>query len=207
MTLWRPVGLTEMGLVFDSNMRRFPPRLPEQPIFYPVLTQSYASDIASGWNVRDAPHAGYVLRFELAEDYASKFDVHVVGASVHRELWIPAEELDETNDQIIGPIRVEQAFFGPDFRGEVPEKGALRGQDAIAQARTLTAMATSPAADFASELDMNPRAIYLHFAFWKTAGPARLGIESGRFEQFLAAVRTAWDSCRRPAPLIEDATS
>ena len=54
MILWRPVGLAEMGLVFDSGMRRFPPRLPEQPIFYPVLAESYAAEIARGWNVRDA---------------------------------------------------------------------------------------------------------------------------------------------------------
>ena len=85
MILWRPVGLAEMGLVFDSGMRQFPPRLPEQPIFYPVLARSYAAEIASGWNVRDASHAGYVLRFDLADDYAARFDVQVVGASVHRD--------------------------------------------------------------------------------------------------------------------------
>jgi len=207
MILWRPVGLAEMGLVFDSGMRRFPPRLPEQPIFYPVLAESYAAEIASGWNVRDEPHAGYVLRFELGEEYAAKFDVHVVGASVHRELWIPAEELDEMNGHIVGDIRVERAFFGRQFRGEVPGQGALRGKYAAAQIRTLSAMALSSTMDLAMEVDANPRAVFLHYSFWKAAGSARFEIESAHFESCLAALRAAWEMFPRPAPLLELATA
>ena len=44
MYLYRPVGLNELALIYDSNMLKFPPRLPEQPIFYPVLNQDYASN-------------------------------------------------------------------------------------------------------------------------------------------------------------------
>lgn len=36
MFLYRPVGLEELKLIAASNFRAFPPRLPEQPIFYPV---------------------------------------------------------------------------------------------------------------------------------------------------------------------------
>jgi hypothetical protein len=36
-TLWRPVGPEELALVEASGRRAWPPRLPEQPIFYPVL--------------------------------------------------------------------------------------------------------------------------------------------------------------------------
>jgi hypothetical protein len=207
MILWRPVGLAEMGLVFDSGMRRFPPRLPEQPIFYPVLAESYAAEIASGWNVRDEPHAGYVLRFELAEAYAAKFDLHVVGASVHRELWIPAAELDETNRHIVGDIRVEQAFFGPHFRGEIPVQGALRGKDARSQIHTISAMAVSSATDLAMEVDTNPRTVFLHYPFWKAAGSARFEITSAHFERCLAALRAAWEMFPRPAPLLEIGTA
>ncbi|MDJ0699325.1 MAG: hypothetical protein QNJ07_05670 [Woeseiaceae bacterium] len=36
-TLYRPVGPAELDLIRDSGWQEFPPRLPEQPIFYPVL--------------------------------------------------------------------------------------------------------------------------------------------------------------------------
>jgi len=51
VTLWRPVGPAELALVRASGMRAFPPRLPEQPIFYPVLSEEYAIKIA-----RDGTH-------------------------------------------------------------------------------------------------------------------------------------------------------
>lgn len=41
MILHSPVGIEELALVFDSGMRAFPPRLPEQPIFYPVTNFGY----------------------------------------------------------------------------------------------------------------------------------------------------------------------
>ena len=50
-TLWRPVGPDELRLIEQSGMRAFPPRLPEQPIFYPVLSEEYAVKIARDWNV------------------------------------------------------------------------------------------------------------------------------------------------------------
>ncbi len=52
MILYRPVGTKELRLIQESDYTAFPPRLPEQPIFYPVLTEQYAIEIASGWNVK-----------------------------------------------------------------------------------------------------------------------------------------------------------
>ncbi|MBO9582019.1 MAG: hypothetical protein J7498_14095 [Sphingobium sp.] len=46
ITLWRPVGPEELALIEATGMRAFPPRLPEQPIFYPVTTRDYAVKIA-----------------------------------------------------------------------------------------------------------------------------------------------------------------
>src|SRR5690349_12241959 len=45
-TLWRPTGPAELKLVEESGWRAWPPRLPEQPIFYPVLNEDYAIRIA-----------------------------------------------------------------------------------------------------------------------------------------------------------------
>jgi hypothetical protein len=46
VTLWRPTGPKELALVEDSGWRAWPPRLPDQPIFYPVLNEDYATRIA-----------------------------------------------------------------------------------------------------------------------------------------------------------------
>ena len=207
MILWRPVGLGEMGLIFDSGMRRFPPRLPEQPIFYPVLAQSYAAEIAAGWNVRDAPHAGYVLRFEVDDDYISNFAVHVVGASVHKELWIPSEQLAEFNDHLQGSISAEEAFFGSQFVGETPAQFMLAGKNAPEQIQALVAILAYSAMDFALELSANARAVFLHYPFWKSAGGSRFGIEPRQFATCLSAIHEVWERHPRPAPLIERATA
>ena len=103
--LYRPVGPQELALIAASGYRRFPPRLPEQPIFYPVLNEEYARQIAQEWNVPSSG-AGYVTRFALREEFAARFPVQKVGASVHQELWIPAGDLNEMNRNIVGLIKV-----------------------------------------------------------------------------------------------------
>ena len=110
--LYRPVGQIELDLIRASNFRRFPPRLPEQPIFYPVLTEDYATQIARDWNTKDerSGFAGYVLRFHLRTEFLQKYDVHVVGSSDHREYWIPAEDLARLNNSIEGEIEVVSEF-------------------------------------------------------------------------------------------------
>jgi hypothetical protein len=65
MILYRPVGHRELELICEAGFRTFPPRLPEQPIFYPVLNASYARQIAEGWNTKSDTHAGYVTRFNI----------------------------------------------------------------------------------------------------------------------------------------------
>ena len=114
-TLYRPVGQYELDLVAASGYRAFPPRLPEQPIFYPVLNRQYAEQIAREWNTRDerSGFAGYVLEFEVDTDYLSKFKVRKVGATQHLELWIDATELPQFNQHIRGEIRVVGKFTKP----------------------------------------------------------------------------------------------
>lgn len=95
MILYRPVGTKELELIRESNYRIFPPRLADQPIFYPVLNEQYATEIASGWNVKyNEDHRGYVVKFEVDDQYCGQFEVHQVGGAQHKELWVPAEELD-----------------------------------------------------------------------------------------------------------------
>jgi hypothetical protein len=109
VTLWRPVGPQEMDLIRASGMRAFPPRLPEQPIFYPVLSEAYAAKIACDWNV-PASGKGYVTRFRVARSFLDRYQVQEAGGRMHLEYWIPAEDLPAFNDALVGDIEVVAEF-------------------------------------------------------------------------------------------------
>ena len=113
ITLYRPVGPRELKLIEESEWKRFPKRLAQQPIFYPVMNEDYAIQIARDWNV-PASGSGFVTKFSLSATYLSKYKVENVGGPIHNELWVPAEELEEFNDNIIGLIEVTQSFYPAD---------------------------------------------------------------------------------------------
>lgn len=108
-TFYRPVGPEELELISLSDWKAFPPRLPEQPIFYPVTNEAYAIQIARDWNVRDSG-SGFVTEFAVDSDFLTRYEIQQVGGRVHKELWVPAEELDEFNRHIVGPIKVIHTF-------------------------------------------------------------------------------------------------
>lgn len=112
VNLYRPVGPKELGLIRDSGFTRFPPRLPEQPIFYPVVQEEYARKIARDWNVKESG-SGYVTRFSVRAEHLSKYAEQVAGGQQHTEYWIPADQLDAFNDNIVGPIEVIAEFLAP----------------------------------------------------------------------------------------------
>ena len=109
VTLYRPVGPEELELIKNSGWKAFPPRLPEQPIFYPVVQKEYAVRIARDWNVPSSG-AGFVTRFDVEADYLKQFPEQVAGGQEHTEYWIPAERLDEFNAHIVGAIEVLTEF-------------------------------------------------------------------------------------------------
>ncbi|MFP3596489.1 ADP-ribosylation/crystallin J1 [Chryseobacterium sp. SIMBA_029] len=116
--LYRPVGEKEMLLIIENGYKKFPPRLNWQPIFYPVLNEEYASEIAEKWNTRDEAgnYLGFVTRFEVQETEINKYEVQNVGAGNHNELWVPSEELETFNHAIIRNIEVIRVFVGNDFK-------------------------------------------------------------------------------------------
>jgi hypothetical protein len=109
VTLYRPVGPRELELIAASGWREFPPRLPEQPIFYPVTNEAYAIQIARDWNVKQSA-AGYVTKFDVGAHYLSRYREEQVGGAIHTEYWIPAAELPEFNRNIVGNIVVTAEF-------------------------------------------------------------------------------------------------
>jgi len=108
VTLWRPIGARELELISASGMQEFPPRLPEQAIFYPVLTEAYATKIARDWN---APRGGgFVARFQVRRDFIQRYPVQEAGGREHLEYWIPAEHLPAFNKAIVGQIEIVAEF-------------------------------------------------------------------------------------------------
>lgn len=109
ITLYRPTGPEELELVKQSGYLRWPPRLPEQPIFYPVTNELYAIEIAKRWNIKDSK-VGYVTRFNVRADFMSRYELQKVGGAHHTEWWVPAEELEALNDNIVGKIEVVNEY-------------------------------------------------------------------------------------------------
>jgi hypothetical protein len=117
--LYRPVGAAELELIRRSGFTAFPPRLAHQPIFYPVLTEPYAVQIARDWNTKDAAsgYVGYVTVFRVRSDFLAKYPVQRAGGRDHLEYWIPAEEMDAFNAAIVGRIEVTAEFRGENATG------------------------------------------------------------------------------------------
>lgn len=112
VTLYRPTGPQELELVRSGGFRRWPPRLPDQPIFYPVTNEAYARQIAQDWNMPQSG-VGYVTRFQVRRSFMERYEVQKVGGADHTEWWIPAEDLEALNDNIVGRIEVIAEFRNP----------------------------------------------------------------------------------------------
>ena len=123
--LFRPVGLKELELIMQTGWKKFPPRLEWQPIFYPVLNEGYAARIANEWNTKDpfSGNCGVVTTFRINEDHYRLYTPQNVGGEGIDELWVPAEKLEEFNNNIVGNIEIVNAFFGNEF--EWPDNNEL----------------------------------------------------------------------------------
>ncbi|MCB0399091.1 MAG: ADP-ribosylation/crystallin J1 [Winogradskyella sp.] len=117
VTLYRPIGEKELVLIAQSGFKKFPPRLEWQPIFYPVLNEEYAIEIASKWNINDefGNYLGFVTEFEITEEEFLKYKIENVGGKIHNELWVPAESLKMFNSAIVGDIKITKVFIGEKF--------------------------------------------------------------------------------------------
>ncbi len=114
VTLHRPVGTEELAFLRAADFRAFPPRLPQQPIFYPVTNEACATRIARDWNARhNDDKRGYVTWFAVRANVLATYERKVVGGREHEEFWIPAEDVPAFNASITGPIEVI-AEFGSD---------------------------------------------------------------------------------------------
>ncbi|MCY1046378.1 hypothetical protein OV208_34050 [Corallococcus sp. bb12-1] len=201
-TLYRPVGFRELELILDADARAFPPRLPEQPIFYPVLNSEYAEQIARNWNTPDeaSGYAGFVTAFDVDAEYLKRFDVKVVGALRHQELWVPAEELSEFNAHIQGRIRVTHAFYGSRYQGPrvlTPEPG----EDPRHQLQALSHLLAVSPVDLDKVIDAHWQCVFINHGFWSVAPAREQGLSESAREQVLQSIAAAWEKVRPDLPL------
>jgi hypothetical protein len=201
MLLYRPVGIEELRLVFLANASAFPPRLPEQPIFYPVLNRPYAQQIARDWNTKADSQAGYVTCFDVPESYLEQFPRKIVGQRQHEELWVPAEQLSEFNEQIVGTITILDAYFGEQFQGMVPDQGSWAGRNAMDQWIHLVDRTVKQPETLAQEIVENAAMIYIHMPYWQTASPERLASKPEEKRAVIAALMATWQNTQTTIPL------
>ncbi len=197
MILYRPVGLEELVLIYDSGMKAFPARLPQRPVFYPVLQLEYARQTASDWNIKSGQSAGYVTQFNVEDSYIRKFEKHTIRGSQYQELWIPAEEVEEFNKHIVGHIKVVEAHFGDAFQGFIPEGFDLQGKNAIEQFTLLTNSYLYKRMDFYREIRRSHKAIFLNYPFWQNYEFKNPGLK----EKIIQAIKEAWFTSFPQIPL------
>ena len=198
MILYRPVGLQELALIYDSGMKAFPADLPQQPIFYPVLDLEYARQTASDWNVKNGQFAGYVTQFNVEDQYIRKFERHTVGNSQYEEFWIPADEMEEFNKHLVGRIKVVEAYFGDAFQGFIPDQFGLQGKKAVQQFTLLSNSYIYKRMDFYLEIKRNHKAVFLNYPFWQKHNFKNPGLK----EKIIQAIKEAWFTSFPQIPLV-----
>jgi hypothetical protein len=199
--LFRSIGVQELALLWETGMREFPPRLIQQPIFYPVVNLEYARQIARTWNAPDANSgfAGFVTQFDMSSTYLTKYELHTAGSDAHREYWIPVREMPSFNKAINGLISVEDAFFGPEFAGDIPDDGGLKGQNAVQQYATLANVIDF--GEFSSTVGANRKAIFLNCLYWFNADLRTLGGTGEQRYLFFTKLAKAWKANKIKPPL------
>jgi len=196
--LYRPVGLKELELILNTDSKKFPPRLSWQPIFYPVLNFDYAAQICYQWNVVDnnSGFCGFVTEFSLNESYLEKFEEQVVGGDLHRELWVPSEELEEFNSRIIGGIRVTAAFYGEKYVGNI--ESSNRFKNLSAKQQQLAVKTDWENSNLKSVLKNESVAVQANFSYWKSLP------QSGQLENLFDAIEKEWSELFPERALIKE---
>jgi hypothetical protein len=201
MILYRPMNIEELRLVYEMGMKGFPPRKPDQPIFYPVLNLEYANEISERWNAESQSASGYVARVTLEHTYGSQFEPHKVGGPQHVELWVPSEELLRFNKHISSPIVVVSAHYRENFQGHIPAQFGLSGKDATAQFVALARTLDYSGMDFQCEIAANHMTVFLNFAFWMLSAFSSQGVTRVEQQRVLSAIQTTWSRAFPEIPL------
>lgn len=166
-----------------------------------MLNQEYAEQIARDWNTKSGSLAGYVTELDVDDGHAASFPVQQAGSRKHRELWVPAEELEEFNRHIQGRIRIIAAYFAPTFSGLIPAGFSLRGRSAREQLDALRRIHEYSLMDFHGEITANHEAVFVHYPYWEQILGKEGVLPAPDAKALLRAIRDVWTSAFPGIPL------
>ncbi|MET0791633.1 MAG: hypothetical protein ABW061_08950 [Polyangiaceae bacterium] len=199
MILYRPRWPGRTSADLRSGPEGFSAASPGSADFYPVLNQPYAGKIPKDWNMKSGSKAGFVTHFEIDDAYATRFERRIVGSQAHEELWVPAEELAEFNEHIVGAIRIVEAHFGEGYIGLVPDSFGLKGKTAHDQFVALTRTLLESGFDAVCEIAANHIAVFLNFCFWELEDFGSDGIDDSEHARVLGVLKGLWSQGQRAA--------
>ena len=110
VTLYRPVGPGQLAAIIAADWRAFPSQWSNQPFFFPLMDQAYAERVAQQWNVHNSG-SGFVLRFRVCKRFLADYEPKRIGGPSNWEYRIPAAELAQFNQHIMGTIELVEAYF------------------------------------------------------------------------------------------------
>jgi hypothetical protein len=164
-----------------------------------TVHQPYAAKIAKDWNTKSGSKAGFVTRFEVDDAYATRFEHSIVGSQAHEELWVPAEELAEFNEHIVGSIQIVEAQFGEGDVGLVPDSFGLKGKTAHDQFVALARTLPESGFDVVCEIAANHVAVFLNFCFWEPEDFGSDGIDDSGRTRVIGVMKELWSQGQRAA--------
>jgi hypothetical protein len=111
ITLWRPVGPTELELIAATGMGHFPSVARATDLLscpHGSLCHEHRAGLkrATRWRIRHP-----VLQVRAA--FLARYEIKEAGGRDHREYWIPAEDLPACDEAIVGEIEVTAEFSWP----------------------------------------------------------------------------------------------
>ncbi len=194
-----------MKLILDLALKAFPPRLPEQPIFYPVLNKSYADQIAKEWNTKDrfSGFVGFVTAFKVRSPFIDQYDEQIVGATKHKELWIPAEDLEELNTNIEDRIQVIDIFYGADYEGIAIESEPFEGRSFIDQLKAWHSLYEYNSSEFYNEIQKQWKHIFINYKYWGKLDTDAVGLSEKQKNKVLLKMKEYWNERFVEIPLLE----
>ncbi|RDC65478.1 hypothetical protein [Adhaeribacter pallidiroseus] len=140
--------------------------------------------------------SGFVTEFSLDESYLEKFEEQVVGGDIHRELWVPAEELEEFNNRIIDGIQVTAAFYGEKYIGNI--KSSDRFKTLTAQQQLSAVKLDWENGNFSLLLKEESVAIQANFSYWKSLP------QSDQLESLFENMEREWSVLHPKRALIKE---
>ncbi len=202
MRIFKPVGLEELRLMYEANMRSLAPGGPDHSAATFHLDNGEADAVARSRITKDDPFAGYVVQVDVDEEGAAVLSRFLTGEGTRRKAHLPAEEVPRLNDHLAGQMTVTSAHFGPEFRGYIPTMFNFAHRDALGQFVMLANLLDYSRMDFIGEIHANSAAVFLHLPYWSDCNLDRTDVPEPKRSSILASILDTWSKELPQLPAI-----